>query len=166
MFWDNYLALCINEGSTPTAVGREVCGITSATVSLWKKHRTDDPPRVPRDTILVQLANHFGVTPEWLVADHSTDGELDRLVSRNEGDASAIPDAEEPPVDAPETTPEQEPKPEQKESPAKTGGDKAGIPLIRYCQLSDDNRAAVNVMIDTLLRLQNQTGTASAANPQ
>jgi len=163
MFWDNYVALCVSENSTPTAIGRDVCDTGSATVSLWKKHKDDNPPRIPRDPILMRITNHFGVTREWLLADHSQDGELDRLLSGGKVKETASLDEEAPPTEKPEEVQQEQ---EQKEIPAKNDGEKAGIPLIQYCQLSDDNRAAVNVMIDSLLRLQNQTGTASAANPQ
>lgn len=56
MFWENYVKYCAFAGKAPNVVAAE-CGVKSTgTVSGWKKGA------IPRDGILRNLADYFGIT--------------------------------------------------------------------------------------------------------
>lgn len=56
MFWDNYLRLCNQIGKSPNAVASEIGIKSSGTVTGWSNGA------IPRQRILLQLADYFGVT--------------------------------------------------------------------------------------------------------
>lgn len=58
MFYDKYLALCVEKGVAPTYAA-EAIGMTGSHVTRWKKGS------VPLDTTIVKIAQYFGVDPEY-----------------------------------------------------------------------------------------------------
>lgn len=80
MFWDVYTRLCAKDGKAPNVIAREVCGVKSTgTVTGWKNGAT------PRNNVLGQLSNYFGVSVDYLLTGEapekkekpSTVGEID-----------------------------------------------------------------------------------------
>ena len=79
MFWDVYTRLCAKDGKAPNVIAREVCGVKSTgTVTGWKNGAT------PRNNVLRQLSDYFGVSVDYLLTGESeqkekpsTDGEID-----------------------------------------------------------------------------------------
>lgn len=78
MFWDVYTRLCAKDGKAPNVIAREVCGVKSTgTVTGWKNGAT------PRNNVLGQLSNYFGVSVDYLLTGEeqkekpSTAGEID-----------------------------------------------------------------------------------------
>lgn len=65
MFWHNFEFLCNREGKAPNSIASEI-GIASGTISLWR----NDHSKTPSPKKLKQIADHFHVTTEWLLADH------------------------------------------------------------------------------------------------
>ena len=62
MFYDNFVKLCNEKGEAPTAVARLV-GMDKSAATRWSNGS------VPRDTTLVKLAKHFGVTVDELLGE-------------------------------------------------------------------------------------------------
>ena len=60
MFWENYLSLCSQKGTSPNAVAAEL-GKSSGSVTAWKGGT------VPRETTLKQIADYFSVTVDQLL---------------------------------------------------------------------------------------------------
>lgn len=60
MFWNILIALCNEKGISPNFVAKQL-GITSGTVTSWKKGAT------PRDTTLRKIADYFGVSVSYLL---------------------------------------------------------------------------------------------------
>lgn len=60
MFWEQYVRLCANAGSSPNAVAKAV-GIPSGSVTAWKQGTT------PRATTVKKIADFFGVSPNYLL---------------------------------------------------------------------------------------------------
>lgn len=60
MFWNNLVAICNQHSTTPTALVNEL-GIAGGSVTRWKNGS------VPRDTTLKKIADHFGVTTDYLL---------------------------------------------------------------------------------------------------
>jgi transcriptional regulator with XRE-family HTH domain len=79
MFWDVYTRLCAKDGKAPNVIAREVCGVKSTgTVTGWKNGAT------PRNNVLGQLSDYFGVSVDYLLTGESeqkekpsTAGEID-----------------------------------------------------------------------------------------
>lgn len=60
MFWENFVDLCSQNGTSPNAVAAEL-GKSSGSVTAWKNGA------VPRETTLKKIAEHFSVTVDRLV---------------------------------------------------------------------------------------------------
>lgn len=60
MFYDNFKKLCDLNGEKPTPVAQKL-GCTSSNVAMWKKGS------VPRARVLQEIADHFGVTTQYLL---------------------------------------------------------------------------------------------------
>lgn len=60
MFWDNFFSLCSRAGLSPNAVAKEL-GIPSGSITAWSKGS------VPRNNTLKKIAEHFGVSVDWLL---------------------------------------------------------------------------------------------------
>lgn len=56
MFWDNFVRLCNQAGKYPNTVAAEVGVKSTGTVTGWKNGAN------PRQTVLLKLADYFGVT--------------------------------------------------------------------------------------------------------
>lgn len=69
MFWENYYNLCKRRATTPNKIA-EILGISSGTVTAWKK---GSPPNSER---LVAIADYFGVSTDYLLGRSGTDPEL------------------------------------------------------------------------------------------
>ena len=65
MFWNNLVAICNQHSTTPTALVNEL-GIAGGSVTRWKNGS------VPRDTTLKKIADHFGVTTDYLLTGEET----------------------------------------------------------------------------------------------
>ena len=63
MFSENYVYLCAKTGEDPTTLAEKL-GYSRTAGSKWCKGA------VPRKKGLALIADHFGVTVEWLLADH------------------------------------------------------------------------------------------------
>ena len=61
MFWDNFVRLCNQAGKYPNTVAAEVGVKSTGTVTGWKNGAN------PRETVLLKLADYFGVTVEYLL---------------------------------------------------------------------------------------------------
>jgi transcriptional regulator with XRE-family HTH domain len=61
MFWDNFVRLCNQAGKYPNTVAAEVGVKSTGTVTGWKNGAN------PRQTVLLKLADYFGVTVEYLL---------------------------------------------------------------------------------------------------
>jgi transcriptional regulator with XRE-family HTH domain len=61
MFWNNFVALCNQSNTSPTAVAN-VLGIAIGSITKWKNGSA------PRDTTLKKIADYFGVSPDSLVS--------------------------------------------------------------------------------------------------
>lgn len=61
MFWDNFVRLCNQAGKYPNTVAAEVGVKSTGTVTGWKNGAN------PRQTILLKLADYFGVTVDYLL---------------------------------------------------------------------------------------------------
>lgn len=65
MFWKRLKELCDANGTTPTTVCKEV-GLSTGNPPMWKRGS------LPSKPILEKLAAHFGVEPEYFVAETKT----------------------------------------------------------------------------------------------
>lgn len=61
MFWDNFVRLCNQAGKYPNTVAAEVGVKSTGTVTGWKNGAN------PRETVLLKLADYFGVTVDYLL---------------------------------------------------------------------------------------------------
>ena len=61
MFWDNFVRLCNQAGKYPNTVAAEVGVKSTGTVTGWKNGAN------PRQTVLLKLADYFGVTVDYLL---------------------------------------------------------------------------------------------------
>lgn len=67
MFWEIYVSLCAKQGQSPNAIAQKL-DITSGTVTGWKNGR------LPQNATLKKIADHFGVSVDYLLgkeSDHS-----------------------------------------------------------------------------------------------
>ncbi len=62
MFWQNFITLCSEHNTTPTAVVSKL-GLAKGNVTSWKSGKT------PQATTLKKIADHFGVDESQLVVD-------------------------------------------------------------------------------------------------
>ncbi len=60
VFWDNFFSLCSQAGISPNAVAKEL-GIPSGSITAWSRGS------VPRNNTLKKIAEHFGVSVDWLL---------------------------------------------------------------------------------------------------
>jgi transcriptional regulator with XRE-family HTH domain len=65
VFWDNYLRLCNSVDKAPNAVAAEIGIKSSGTVTGWRKGS------LPRQSVLIKIADYFGVDVSDLLAGHS-----------------------------------------------------------------------------------------------
>lgn len=79
MFWDKFVDLCSENGTSPNAVAAQL-GKSSGSVTAWKNGA------VPRETTLKKIADYFSVTVDQLLYETdnkkspaSEDAELDPL---------------------------------------------------------------------------------------
>lgn len=61
MFWENFLALCMKDGTSPNAIAKKL-GISSGAVTKWKKEKS-----IPHNTTLKKIADYFNVSIDSLV---------------------------------------------------------------------------------------------------
>ena len=64
MFWQNFLYQCNRIGKSPNAVAAEIGIKSSGSVTRWKNGSA------PRDSVLIKLADYFGVSVEELMQDN------------------------------------------------------------------------------------------------
>ena len=64
MFWQNFLYQCNRVGKSPNAVAAEVGIKSSGSVTRWKNGSA------PRDSVLIKLADYFGVPVEELTQEN------------------------------------------------------------------------------------------------
>ncbi len=81
MFYDKYIALCAQNGITPSAAAKEI-GINKAAVSNWKYRKNG-----PSDVTMQKIADYFGVsmselTEETKKPDPEKGDELDETLER------------------------------------------------------------------------------------
>ena len=62
MFWENFVELCSQNGTSPNAVAAQL-GKSSGSVTAWKNGT------VPRETTLKKIADYFSVTVDRLIYD-------------------------------------------------------------------------------------------------
>lgn len=65
MFWDNYLELCNSVNKSPSGVAVEI-GLSDAAATGWKRGAR------PRQTVLMKIAQYFGVSVEYLLREKET----------------------------------------------------------------------------------------------
>lgn len=61
MFWDTFVRLCNRAGKYPNTVAAEVGVKSTGTVTGWKNGAN------PRQSVLIKLADYFGVTTDYLL---------------------------------------------------------------------------------------------------
>ena len=66
MFWQNFTRLCANAGKFPSRVATDL-GLSNSAAASWKKGA------VPRERVLLQIADYFGVTVEDLLKDSDSE---------------------------------------------------------------------------------------------
>lgn len=64
MFWEIYSDLCATAKSSPNRVAKEL-SISSGAVTEWKKGRN------PQSSTLQKIADHFGVTVDYLLGNET-----------------------------------------------------------------------------------------------
>lgn len=64
MFWQNFLYQCNRIGKSPNAVAAEIGIKSSGSVTRWKNGSA------PRDSVLIKLADYFGVSVEELTQEN------------------------------------------------------------------------------------------------
>ena len=73
MFWTKFAKLCSDRGVAANTVAAQ-CGVKSTgTVSGWKKGAT------PRESILIKIADYFGITVEELLGENEQKKETTAL---------------------------------------------------------------------------------------
>ena len=60
MFWNNFINLCEQHKKSPNKVATEI-GCSSGSITAWKQGR------LPRKSTLIQIAEYFGVSIEYLL---------------------------------------------------------------------------------------------------
>ncbi len=60
MFWDIFVSLCAEKGTSPNGVARAI-GVSSGSVTSWKQGR------IPHNPTLLKIANYFGVSVDYLL---------------------------------------------------------------------------------------------------
>lgn len=60
MFWQRFYDLCINAGSKPNPIGKEI-GISSATITQWKQGT------IPTGDSLAKIADFFNCSVDYLL---------------------------------------------------------------------------------------------------
>lgn len=76
-FWEIYEKLCFNSGKKTNSVGKEL-GISSGTISQWKNGS------VPSGEKLVQLADYFGVSVDYLLGIQDSPNKLKNSIKGND----------------------------------------------------------------------------------
>ena len=125
MFWDKYVALCVQHGESPNSVARSL-SISSGSVTKWKNGA------VPRAGTLKRIADYFGVDVGELVDVYIHLSKFDlQMVSApekkgEEKEKSAINDA----------TPHISLTPEEQ------------LVIMRYRSVNPDTRAVIRKILD------------------
>lgn len=65
MFWDIFETLCLQHGSTPTAISKKI-GFSNATAAKWKKGS------MPNGATLQKIADYFNVSVDYLLGKEKT----------------------------------------------------------------------------------------------
>lgn len=65
LFWDNFVALCCEADTTPTAVVLKL-GLARSNITTWKKGT------VPNAVTLKKIANYFNVSVNYLVGNEGS----------------------------------------------------------------------------------------------
>jgi repressor LexA len=65
MFWNNFVALCYEKNTNPTATATAL-GISIGSITKWKKGA------IPRETTLLKIATYFNVTVDYLLGNSNT----------------------------------------------------------------------------------------------
>lgn len=60
MFWNNFVTLCSENNTNPTAIANAL-GVAIGSITKWKKGA------VPRETTLLKIAAYFGVSVDYLL---------------------------------------------------------------------------------------------------
>ena len=76
MFYNNFIRLCTERGTTPTEVCHSIC-LASSAATKWNSGA------IPRDTTLKKIADYFGVTPEYLLHGEDTPPQPSKPISLN-----------------------------------------------------------------------------------
>lgn len=71
MFWDLFVSCCNEKNQAPNKVCSEL-GLSNATATQWKKGAT------PRDTTIRKIADHFGVSVDYLLGKEKTPTTISR----------------------------------------------------------------------------------------
>lgn len=138
MFWDNYVRLCNSVNKSPSALAVERHWASSAAVTGWKKGAN------PRAGVLSKIADHFGVTVEYLTGEPEGPVPLDvrpaGTVSHTQSDYhpfTTLPD-----------------HPQQYAVVVKSQPTRLGELNEKYFDLTAENQAMVDSLIEKLLRSQ------------
>lgn len=79
MFWTNYVFLCDTKRKSPNAVAKELGVRSSGTVTKWRGGKT-----VPRDALLMKIADYFEVTTDDLLYTDIKAKQMPSLVTEKE----------------------------------------------------------------------------------
>lgn len=69
MFFENFLALCVKSGESPTSVVTKI-GLNKSAVTSWRKGSN------PTNTTLLKLANYFNISIEELKGKKEPAGQM------------------------------------------------------------------------------------------
>ena len=86
MFWDNFIRLCQKSNTSPNGVAKKLA-ISSGSITSWKQGR------VPHYNTLLKIADYFGVSVDYLLADESKkspDSPLISELSERDRDAARL----------------------------------------------------------------------------
>lgn len=88
MFWDNFYNICIENGTTPNGVGK-LLGIKTATITNWKQRGN-----TPKGDVLNMIAEHFGVSVDYLLGNEKKPTPKDELISEISDTINGLNDEE------------------------------------------------------------------------
>ena len=77
MFWKNFVTLCNEKNTSPTAVCAEI-GYSNAIATKWRKGA------IPRNTTLHKIADYFGVSVDYLLGDEKATTPTEPKLSEGE----------------------------------------------------------------------------------
>lgn len=126
MFYDRYIELCVTSGEKPYSVAKKL-GLSNSNVAQWKKGST------PRKEVLQRIAEYFNVSVAYLMGLEELPSTLE-LIAEDNGFESAAKMLREF---------------RQKEKPPAQSGEPP-----KYDQLTSENRAIIDDLIEKLLKSQ------------